>query len=61
MMFPKCSKKHILMVSLNVIKKMEFNGIEKASKVELDDKDLLTHIAARQLGFVKHSQQNHVF
>ena len=30
------------MVSLNVIKKMEFNGIEKASKVELDDKDLLT-------------------
>lgn len=49
------------MVSLNVIKKMEFNGIEKASKVELDDKDLLTHIAARQLGFVKHSQQNHVF
>lgn len=30
------------MVSLNVIKEVEFNGIEMASKVEFDDKDLLT-------------------
>ena len=42
MMFPKCSKKHILMVSLNVIKEGVFNGIEKALKVEFNDKDLLT-------------------
>ena len=30
------------MVSLNVIKEVEFNGIEKASKVEFGNKDLLT-------------------
>ena len=30
------------MVSLNVIKEVEFNGIEKASKAEFIDKDLLT-------------------
>lgn len=41
-MFPKCSKKYILMWSLNVQKEVEFNGIEKASKAELSDKDLLT-------------------
>lgn len=41
-MFPKCSKKHILMVSLNVLKEGVFKNIEKASKVELSDKDLLT-------------------
>ena len=42
MIFPKCSKKHILMVSLNVLKEGGFKDIEKASKVELSDKDLLT-------------------
>ena len=42
MMFPKCSKKHILMVSLNVLKEGVFKGIEKASKVKIGDKDLLT-------------------
>ena len=42
MMFPKCSKKHILKMSLNVLKEGVFNGVEMASKVELDDKDLLT-------------------
>lgn len=42
MMFPKCSKKHILMVSLNALKEGVFKNIEKASKVELSDKDLLT-------------------
>ena len=41
-MFPKCSKKHILMGSLNVLKEDVFKGIEKASKVEFSDKDLLT-------------------
>lgn len=41
-MFPKCSKKHILMVSLNVLKEGVFKDIENASKVELSDKDLLT-------------------
>ena len=30
------------MVSLNVMKEVEYNGIEKASKVEFSDKDLLT-------------------
>ena len=30
MMFPKCSKKHILMGSLNVLKEGVFNGIEMA-------------------------------
>ena len=30
------------MVSLNVIKEVEFNGIEKTSKVGFYDKDLLT-------------------
>ena len=29
-MFPKCSKKHILMGSLNVLKEGVFNGIEMA-------------------------------
>ena len=29
------------MVSLIVVKQVVFNGIEKASKVELSDKDLL--------------------
>lgn len=42
MMFPKCSQKHILMVSLNALKDGVFKNIEKASKVELSDKDLLT-------------------
>ena len=42
MMFPKCSKNHILMVSLNALKEGVFKNIEKASKVELSDKDLLT-------------------
>ena len=42
MMFPKCSQKHILMVSLNVLNEDVFKGIEKASKVEFSDKDLLT-------------------
>lgn len=42
MMFPKSSKKHILMVSLNALKEGVFKNIEKASKVELSDKDLLT-------------------
>ena len=42
MMFPKCSKKHILMVSLNALKEGVFKDIEKASKAELSDKDLLT-------------------
>ena len=42
MMFPKCSQKHILMVSLNVLNEVEFNGIKKASKVGFSDKDLLT-------------------
>ena len=41
-MFPKCSKKHILMVSLNVVKENVFNDIKMASKVKFDDKDLLT-------------------
>ena len=41
-MFPKCSIKHILMVSLNALKEGVFKDIEKASKVELSDKDLLT-------------------
>lgn len=30
------------MGSLNVMKEVEFNGIEKTSKVEFGDKDLLT-------------------
>ena len=42
MMFPKFSKKHNLMVSLNALKEGVFKDIEKASKVELSDKDLLT-------------------
>jgi len=42
MMFPKYSKKHILMGSLNVLKEDVFNGIEMASKVGFCDKDLLT-------------------
>ena len=42
MMFPKCSKKHIFMVSLNVLKEGVFKDIEKASKVEFSDKGLLT-------------------
>lgn len=42
MMFPKCSQKHILMVSLNVLKEDVFKGIEKASKTGISDKDLLT-------------------
>lgn len=29
-------------MSLNVLKEGVFNGVEMASKVELDDKDLLT-------------------
>lgn len=41
-MFQKCSKKYILMVSLNVLKEAVFKDIEKASKMELRDKDLLT-------------------
>ena len=41
-MFPKCSKKHIFMVSLNALTEGVFKDIEKASKVELSDKDLLT-------------------
>lgn len=44
MMFPKCSKKHILMVSLNVLKEGVFKDIEKASKVKFSDKELLTQI-----------------
>ena len=43
MMFPKCSKKHILMVSLNVVKEDAFNDIKMASKIDFGDKDLLTH------------------
>ena len=35
-------QKHILMVSLNALKEGVFKNIEKASKVELGDKDLLT-------------------
>ncbi len=31
-------------MSLNVLKEGMFNGIEKASKAELSDKDLLTRI-----------------
>ena len=42
MMFPKCSKKHIFIVSLNVLKEGVFKDIEKASKVEFSDKNLLT-------------------
>lgn len=42
MMFPRCSKKHILMVSLNVVKENVFNDIKMASKVKFSDKDLLT-------------------
>ena len=42
MMFPKCSKKHILMGSLNVLKEGVFNGIEMASKKGFGSKDLLT-------------------
>lgn len=41
-MFPKCSKKYIFIVSLNVLKDGVFKDIEKASKVEFSDKDLLT-------------------
>ena len=40
-MFPKCSKKHIFMVSF-VLKEGVFKDIEKASKVEFSDKNLLT-------------------
>lgn len=42
MMFPKYSTKHIFMVSLNVLKEGVFKDIEKASKVEFSDKNLLT-------------------
>ena len=42
MMLPKCSKKYILMVSLNALKEGVFKDIEKASEVELSGKDLLT-------------------
>ena len=42
MMFPRCSKKHILMVSLNVVKEDVFNDIKMASKIDFGDKDLLT-------------------
>lgn len=42
MMFPKCSQKHILIVSVNMLKEGVFKDIEKASKVEFSDKDLLT-------------------
>ncbi len=42
MMFPKCSKKHILMGSLNLLKEGVFNGIEMASKKGFSSKDLLT-------------------
>ena len=42
MMFPKSSKKHILMGSLNVLKEGVFNGIEMASKKGFGSKDLLT-------------------
>ena len=41
-MFPKCSKKHILMVSLNALKEGVFKDIEKASKRGFNSKDLLT-------------------
>lgn len=41
-MFPKCSKKHIFMGSLNVLKEGVFNGIEMASKKRFGSKDLLT-------------------
>lgn len=42
MMFPKCSQKHILIVSVNMLKEGVFKDIEKVSKVEFSDKDLLT-------------------
>lgn len=38
--FPKCSPKHILIVSVNMLKEGVFKDIEKASKVEFSDKDL---------------------
>ena len=41
-MFQKCSKKHIFMGSLNVLKEGVFNGIEMASKKGFGSKDLLT-------------------
>lgn len=40
-MFPKCYQKHILIVSVNMLKEGVFKDIEKASKVEFSDKDLL--------------------
>ena len=40
-MFPKCYQKHILTVSVNMLKEGVFKDIEKASKVEFSDKDLL--------------------
>ena len=43
-MFPKCSKRHIFMVGLNVLKEGVFKDIEKASEVEFSDKDLLHEI-----------------
>lgn len=34
-MFPKCSPKHILIASVNMLKEGVFKDIEKASKVDL--------------------------
>ena len=42
MMFPKCSKPFVLLAMKKTLKEGVFKNIEKASKVELSDKDLLT-------------------